>query len=586
MNRNKALIIFLMVLVFTGINVTAALDSISFQGQLMDSSGNPASNPQNIIFKIYSALTGGTSLVTITKTNVSIDSNGIYNVELNVSNITDWSQYLYLGITVGSDSEMTPRIKIMPSATSVYSATAGAVSWSNITGIPSDIADGDNVGESSGTVSADSIGSYHIIDSTITASDILDNTILNADINASAAIVDSKLAQITTADKVAPGAIAAGDLSIGVYTLTCASVTITGANVVLQATAAYSLSGGSADNMGNHTASQTLDMAGFGISNATITFVDGSFMNSTGTFLAKTGGTMTGDLDASQITCSSLTISGANVVLQATAAYALSGGAADNMGNHTASQTLDMDGFGISNATITFVDGTFMNSTGTFLAKTGGTLTGDLDASQITCSSITISGANVVLQATAAYALSGGAADNMGNHTATTSLNMGGNQILSCSTITASVKSVMISSHTEITGNLTITGTNNATSLGGTVAGEFLQRDGSVVMTGDLNMGSQDISALGQISLSTMTTTADRIYISTYTEFSKGAEMDWNDLTEVQLMTVNKIQFMEPVNMDSEPFAIGILMVDTSDGTLYVSTNTTIGAWQKVGEQQ
>ena len=44
-------------------------------------------------------------------------------------------------------------------------------------------------------------------DNSVTSAKIVDDTIVNADINASAAIADSKLATISTADKVAGGAI-------------------------------------------------------------------------------------------------------------------------------------------------------------------------------------------------------------------------------------------------------------------------------------------------------------------------------------------------------------------------------------------
>ena len=65
---------------------------------------------------------------------------------------------------------------------------------------------------------------------TVTSTMILDGTILNADINASAAIVDTKLATIATAGKVSGTAITSGNISTS-GSLTSTS-TITGANLI------------------------------------------------------------------------------------------------------------------------------------------------------------------------------------------------------------------------------------------------------------------------------------------------------------------------------------------------------------------
>ena len=64
----------------------------------------------------------------------------------------------------------------------------------------------------------------------VTSTMILDGTILNADINASAAIVDTKLATIATAGKVSGTAITSGNISTS-GSLTSTS-TITGANLI------------------------------------------------------------------------------------------------------------------------------------------------------------------------------------------------------------------------------------------------------------------------------------------------------------------------------------------------------------------
>ena len=115
-----------------------------------------------------------------------------------------------------------------------------------------------------GDISTSSAGTVWTIDTgAVTSAKILDGTILNADINASAAIVDTKLAQITTADKVSGTAITTGNISTSgnittTGTLSVQSLTFGrggGANVSNTAAGANALvsNSGGADNtaMGN-----------------------------------------------------------------------------------------------------------------------------------------------------------------------------------------------------------------------------------------------------------------------------------------------------------------------------------------------
>ncbi len=86
---------------------------LSYQGILKDSSGNYLTGTYSIQFKIYSASTGGTALWTETQSSVSAAS-GKFNVQLgSVTTLDlDFDQDYWLSIKVGSDSEMTPRIRL------------------------------------------------------------------------------------------------------------------------------------------------------------------------------------------------------------------------------------------------------------------------------------------------------------------------------------------------------------------------------------------------------------------------------------------------------------------------------------------
>jgi hypothetical protein len=95
---------------------------ISYQAHLNDGSGTPvADGTYSIKFSIYNAATGGTRLWTAagtvsSPTAISVSVvQGLFSVLLgdtgqNSLNTIDWNQSpLYLGVTVSSDSEMTPR---------------------------------------------------------------------------------------------------------------------------------------------------------------------------------------------------------------------------------------------------------------------------------------------------------------------------------------------------------------------------------------------------------------------------------------------------------------------------------------------
>src|SRR3989338_3903639 len=102
---------------------------ISFQGRLTDSLGNPITTATNARFKFYNASTSGSTLHDSSTCSVTPDQDGIFDVliggsgysptppqqvcgtELPASLFTENSN-VYLGVTVGGDSEMSPRQQI------------------------------------------------------------------------------------------------------------------------------------------------------------------------------------------------------------------------------------------------------------------------------------------------------------------------------------------------------------------------------------------------------------------------------------------------------------------------------------------
>ncbi len=105
----------------------AVAPTITYQARLADAEGNPLANgTYSMKFSIYAAASGGSPLwtaagtsgaptavsVTVTSSLLSIELGDIASGQ-NPLDVVDWNQQsLYLGITIGSDSEMTPRRRI------------------------------------------------------------------------------------------------------------------------------------------------------------------------------------------------------------------------------------------------------------------------------------------------------------------------------------------------------------------------------------------------------------------------------------------------------------------------------------------
>jgi hypothetical protein len=98
---------------------------INYQGYLTDDSGNPINDTLSMTFSIYDAASDGTQLWTETQ-SVTV-TNGLFNVLLGSVNPIepgDLTGVSYLGITVGSDPEMTPRQQLVSVAYALRADTA------------------------------------------------------------------------------------------------------------------------------------------------------------------------------------------------------------------------------------------------------------------------------------------------------------------------------------------------------------------------------------------------------------------------------------------------------------------------------
>lgn len=158
--------------------VLAAPATLHQQGRLLDSAGQALAGPHDLTFALYDAPSSGTALWTEATSAVNFD-NGFFNLVLGLGETINPSVFanqdeIWVSISVDGGAELTPRAPLnsVPwalSATSAdvaHSLTAGqtldvaaiqingttvldasgltaSASWSDLTGVPTDLSDGD-----------------------------------------------------------------------------------------------------------------------------------------------------------------------------------------------------------------------------------------------------------------------------------------------------------------------------------------------------------------------------------------------------------------------------------------------------------
>ncbi len=188
----------LLVLAIFAISIPASTQGatpqiINYQGQLTNSGGDPLDTTVSIIFSIYDSPSTGGALWTETQADVLV-TGGIFSVLLG--SVTELSSTVfddvprYLGVKVGSDDELTPRVMI---AASPYSYKAGSVE--GFTPGPNNSKDGIFIflGGDSNTVNSDYssivggkanvIEAFNSADTTLDTSNVLNPNPINFDVN-------------------------------------------------------------------------------------------------------------------------------------------------------------------------------------------------------------------------------------------------------------------------------------------------------------------------------------------------------------------------------------------------------------------
>lgn len=163
--------LLLLLTIVPAVSHAAVPQQINYQGMLTDSTGNPVPDGDyGMIFIIYDAPTGGAELWSVSQT-VTV-TKGIYNVILDLGYDLPpppefFDRDLYLGVTVGTDAEMTPRQKFTSTPFAFKAQKADIVADGAITSamIANDAVDTDKVANNA-------ITSAKIVDGTVSAADI------------------------------------------------------------------------------------------------------------------------------------------------------------------------------------------------------------------------------------------------------------------------------------------------------------------------------------------------------------------------------------------------------------------------------
>ena len=95
---------------------------INYQGRLMDGTGAPVTGARDLTFGFYGSTTGGNAYLTVLQEGVVVNG-GLYSVLIGSGPITAGTEssfstmfahntYIWMGVKVGTEEEMTPRVLI------------------------------------------------------------------------------------------------------------------------------------------------------------------------------------------------------------------------------------------------------------------------------------------------------------------------------------------------------------------------------------------------------------------------------------------------------------------------------------------
>ncbi|MCH7877759.1 MAG: hypothetical protein IH914_00390 [candidate division Zixibacteria bacterium] len=183
---------------------------INYQGELTDNTGNPLNGSFDFTFRLYNQPTGGAPFWTEIHP-AHVVTNGAVNVILGTltlfSTATPTSNDIWLGITVGTDPELSPRTRWVSVPFAFEADRADTAQYAHQAGTAK---------LASKSIRADTAGhAFGIADNTVDSSKIIDNSVISADIK-NATILGADIAQNTiTGFHIAPNVVSSVEITNG-----------------------------------------------------------------------------------------------------------------------------------------------------------------------------------------------------------------------------------------------------------------------------------------------------------------------------------------------------------------------------------
>ena len=252
------------VLFVSAASFAATPGKIKYQGSLREN-GVAVTGQRTVTFGLFTQAAGGTAVWESGDIAVNV-SNGLFTCELTPGGGIDWSAGpYYLQVTVNG-AVMVPREEI---TSTVYALQARSVDDGAVTAAK--IADG---AVSAAKLAAGSVTDEKVVSvswSKITgvpASNVSTETVagMQAEIAALKVSTGALAGQVSGKyDKT--GGVLSGDLDATGYRITASTIGSPGTKLYGDGSGLTGLPGGGADNLGNHTATQALDLAGNAVVN-------------------------------------------------------------------------------------------------------------------------------------------------------------------------------------------------------------------------------------------------------------------------------------------------------------------------------